>query len=179
MKLPLYKCNTLINKHMSNKGQKKQPVYSEGHPCKKCGTTTKLHTDRKRYKQINGKRYPTNERYTTYRCWECAKAKSKRNNPNNDTLSWQRKNREHLRAYQKEYYKDKYKERNGTNARRVRERQVYDDKKEIAEFYRNCPKGYHVDHIIPLNGKSVSGLHTISNLQYLPANENLRKSNKF
>ena len=92
---------------------------------------------------------------------------------------WQRKNREHLREYQREYYKDKYKERNGTNAKRLRERQVYDDKEEIAEFYRNCPEGYHVDHIIPLNGKNVSGLHTIINLQYLPATENLRKSNKF
>lgn len=53
------------------------------------------------------------------------------------------------------------------------------DLKAIIEFYRNCPDGHHVDHIIPLQAKLASGLHVLNNLQYLPASINCSKKNSF
>lgn len=38
---------------------------------------------------------------------------------------------------------------------------------------------WHVDHIVPLYGKEVSGLHIWSNLQVIPKLVNLIKGNKF
>lgn len=38
---------------------------------------------------------------------------------------------------------------------------------------------WHVDHIIPLNGAKVSGLHVWNNLQVIPATVNLAKRNNF
>ena len=45
------------------KNQRKQPVYTEGKPCRKCGTTKKLGIWRIRPN--------SNERYRTARCHAC------------------------------------------------------------------------------------------------------------
>lgn len=54
---------------------------------------------------------------------------------------------------------------------------AWSDMGAIKAFYVKCPDGYQVDHIIPLNSDTVSGLHVLSNLQYLTPDENRLKGN--
>lgn len=68
---------------------------------------------------------------------------------------------------------------NQRKARKINATPAWADNDAIKEMYRNCPKGYHVDHEIPLLGKLVSGLNVETNLQYLPKAENEAKSNYF
>lgn len=72
------------------------------------------------------------------------------------------------------------KDREHTAHRRAMKRIEYSDltlseRSKVQQFYRDCPEGYEVDHILPL---TKGGLHLIENLQYLPAHLNRKKSNR-
>lgn len=61
-----------------------------------------------------------------------------------------------------------------------------DQRREIKGFYlrsaaltASTGTPHEVDHIVPLNGESVCGLHVPWNLQILTAQENAEKSNRF
>lgn len=53
------------------------------------------------------------------------------------------------------------------------------DLREIRRIYLACPQGMAVDHIAPLQGRLICGLHIPCNLQYLPKRLNSIKSNNF
>lgn len=86
------------------------------------------------------------------------------------------------RCYHNDYYhRNKETEKARKNARRAYLKKAtpsWADREEIREFYARCPDGHEVDHIVPLNGRGVNGLHVIWNLQYLPIKANRLKSNK-
>ena len=54
-----------------------------------------------------------------------------------------------------------------------------EQEQKIIDIYCDRPKGMTVDHIIPLQGEFVSGLHHPDNLQYLTNSENCTKGNKY
>lgn len=63
-------------------------------------------------------------------------------------------------------------------AARLKRVPAWSEKEAIRKFYEDCPEGYEVDHVIPLQGKTASGLHVLANLQYLPSLENRSKGNR-
>jgi hypothetical protein len=130
----------------------------------------------------------TNKIYINSRCKLCANriaTQHQKTNPNKkvNTSRWaiknkdkiKIKNRKHRLANLQKYAAKEAKRR----ACKLQQTPKWADIKAIEQFYLNCPKGYHVDHIIPLQGKNVRGLHVLENLQYLPAKENISKKNKF
>ena len=73
------------------------------------------------------------------------------------------------------------------NSNKIQRTPSWADLEAIKEIYKEAarlnnihgPGAYHVDHIIPLQGKNVSGFHVEYNLQILKASDNLLKSNKY
>lgn len=96
-------------------------------------------------------------------------------------VHYREQNKERLNEYTKNWSKNNREKRNNTQAKRraakIQRTPTWADQEAIKFFYECCPEGYHVDHIIPLQGKNISGLHIETNLQWLPAEENLRKGN--
>lgn len=118
----------------------------------------------KNYEKINEKRKeryrnnPEKEREQN-RLW-------KKNNPHKRTKHDAKRRVAKIQAGTK-YFKDLYKD-------------------EVAAYYmfakvleKLMGEKMHVDHVIPLLGKNVSGLHIPANLQIITATANMKKGNKY
>lgn len=91
--------------------------------------------------------------------------------------------RQRSEGYQEQWYASNRQHWNGLCAKRraakLQRTPPWSETEAIQQFYRNCPAGMTVDHIIPLQGELVSGLHVLKNLQYLTHSANSKKSNIF
>jgi hypothetical protein len=106
------------------------------------------------------------------------------------SLIYRRKNADKLKKYSLNWNKAN-KERHSASKAKRRARLLeampkWADNDIIISIYkeailRSKTEGiqYDVDHIIPLQGKNVCGLHVHTNLQILLSDDNRRKSNKF
>lgn len=103
---------------------------------------------------------------------------------------WYAKNKDSVAAYGVAWRsKNKDKKAAATARRRallLKATPKWANKEKIDEFYLSANKlgmltgeWFHVDHIVPLKGKNVCGLHYENNLQILRGPENLSKSNRF
>jgi hypothetical protein len=88
-------------------------------------------------------------------------------------------NPEKCRAYMAEYARLR-------NANLRHAQPAWADRRAIRTIYLLCQQiseetgiAHHVDHIVPLKGKYVCGLHVETNLQILTASDNMKKSNSF
>jgi hypothetical protein len=106
------------------------------------------------------------------------------------TRDWYQRNKEQHLANSKDWYAaNRHRKLASTTAREERCRlatPIWADRAAIISVYEHARRmtqetgvQYDVDHIIPLHGKAVSGLHIPANLQVIPSAENKRKAAKF
>lgn len=125
---------------------------------------------------------------TGYKAW-CRKCcsvydreynKRNREQHNKQTKEWAKANRGKCNAWLVKYRAAKL-QRTVSWANLDLIKEVYSDCVEInlAAKTAGCTDTFVVDHIIPLQGKLVSGLHVENNLQIITVSENCIKNNSF
>jgi len=105
-------------------------------------------------------------------------------------LEWRSKNAEYLKKYHRNYKKDNRDKQTALQAKRravkLQATPSWANLLDIERLYIVAAKvtkdtgvSHHVDHVVPLQGKNVCGLHVFNNLCIIPAKMNLQKGNTF
>ena len=102
--------------------------------------------------------------------------------------AWRKANPEKVRQYARDYWernRDKYQHQKALRrASEIQATPSWVDLEVIASIYaeaaklRSAGEDVHVDHIVPLRGSNVCGLHVPWNLRIIPAEDNLKKGNR-
>ncbi len=87
--------------------------------------------------------------------------------------------RKHSRLKRQRHPERKLAEVRKRQAAKQQRTPAWSDLKAIQKFYEARPPDMEIDHIIPLRGKTVCGLHVLNNLQYLTKEANRLKGNRF
>lgn len=140
--------------------------------------------NREKTRDAQRRYYEANREVCDAKIRECHDAK--REYYSQKSMQWQRDNYDrYLEIRRRSYAKNSAKEIARVRRRqgRIKHGEMLMSQAEFAEvqgLYDFCRifSGFEVDHVIPLNGKDVSGLHVLSNLQVLSKFANRSKGNK-
>lgn len=183
------RCKTAKSLDKFNKDSSKKRGYSSY--CKSCKkereseTKQQIKARRKEYYKRNKDTILKQQKESRNRCSERIKKyeEQRRGSRKDYNRNLYLNNKEERIKRSLEWAKKNPGKKNAHNAKRRATRlnatPPWADLEAIKEFYKNCPEGYHVDHIVPLQHNLICGLHVLENLQYLTAEDNLSKSNKW